>query len=497
METLHQTFELVKTILERIVKSQPSLSDAPDLETTLHDIDKFSRKAGKNYRTRLSDDLLSELSDLLSPFDLGLGDDEVQFVSDVPKPVAPQPSAQPPSTSVKRNVFDEMMKSAGKAKETSVRAGTHRAAPPKASGSSKQQAIDIDDFDDGFLDQISAQDLEIMEKRAKVSTNLPKPPVTQAQLPIRPKPSAQAAKISVNVVPRPAQKPSGSTFKSKFMQEARREHRHQAVVTQKAIGGIVPKLPVASGLGSGLGAFTGDRRKIQPVESSGSSASDSSDEENKGVKALVGKQKSPVKRFQIPEPRQIKVLGTSLADVMRQRDDRRASQYAIKQRLRPDLSPLYRHVLGWDPTHTGPNAPHHPKLAAGLSAMGPVPTTFPSAQRYEQVMLPLFLQELWQQCLKDTPSGLPVNVEISSRTYEDDFIDMEVVVQGAMPHDFYVNDTDVVILRQAGAPRPVFAKVQGFKRKFKDTGMKLRILSQMDMKELSGRSKWLLNKHVS
>ena len=111
-------------------------------------------------------------------------------------------------------------------------------------------------------------------------------------------------------------------------------------------------------------------------------------------------------------------------------------------------------------------------------------------------MLPLFLQELWAQCTKDKPSGVPVPVEISTRTYEDDFIDMELTVLGHVPHDFYANDSDIVVLRQPSA-RPVFAKVQGFRRKFKDTALKVRILVMSDQKELAGRTKWQLQKHLS
>ncbi len=87
-------------------------------------------------------------------------------------------------------------------------------------------------------------------------------------------------------------------------------------------------------------------------------------------------------------------------------------------------------------------------------------------------------------------------VEISTRTYEDDFLDMELTVQGNIPMDFYVNETDVVILRKDNV-RPVFAKVQGFRKRFKVTALKIRILAAMDQKELAGRSKWQLHKHLS
>ena len=400
-----------------------------------------------------------------------------------------------------RNTFEEMMKKASSQKVSAPIASAQVAKPakPVVSGS-KHAPVDIDDFDDDFLSNISSSDLDIIEKRAQISSGFPSapPPVERQQ----PRPPQPPSKLSINVVQRYAtSKPSGgASFKSKVMKDMRREH-HQQITERKRyeIGGIVPKLPAPSALGTGLGAYQGERRKIQPIESSGSSDSDSSSGiDSKGIVGLVKRQKSP-KRLAKPTPlerRPIKLLGADLADIARQREARRASQHNTKQRLRPDMNPLYRYVLAWNPDHIGPLAPHPPKYSAELSALSPVPTIFPDCKRYEQVMLPLYLQELWSQCIKDQPASAPVRVEVSSRTYEDDFLDLELTVQGNVSKDFYAQDTDVVLLRQQDA-RPVFAKVQGFRRKFKDIALKVRILVMMDQKELAGRSKWQLQKHIS
>ena len=516
LETLHQTFELIKTILGRISKSCPDLSKAPNLESTLYEIEKFSRRSAKNYRTKLSDDLLSDLSDLLVPFDLDLTiEDEVQYLktvkestsdtsalklaSDAPKVSRTEAVAQPKV----RNTFAEMMKKASSQKVSALPASTQMVKQAKPVGSgSKYSPVDIDNFDDDFLSNISSSDLEIIEERAQVSSGAPSAPLPMGLPHKPPRPQQPLPNLSINVVQKYARSKAvgGASFKSKVMKDMRREHYQQLTERKRyEIGGIVPKLPVPSALGTGLGAYQGERRKVQPVENSGSSDSESSSEiDSKGIVGLIKRQKSP-KKLAMPTPterRPIKLLGAALEDIARQREDRRASQNSIKQRLRPDMNPLYRYVLAWNPDHIGPLAPHPPKYSAELSALSPVPTTFSDSKRYEQVMLPLYLQELWSQCIKDQPTSASVRVEVSSRTYEDDFLDMELTVQGSLPNDFYAQDTDVVLLRQPDA-QPVLAKVQGFRRRFKDVALKVRILVMMDRKELAGRSKWQLQKHIS
>lgn len=536
VETLHQTFELVKTILGRVAKTQPDLSTSPELEKTLQEIEKFSRRASNSYRTRLSDDLLSVLSDLLEPFDLDIVEiDEAQYSkSSVPSvPSAPSAAASKPSSSatqrptsaktevapkpVVRNAFEALMRGSASAQKTAV-----KPVQPKASGSgdtaktsagsSKKAAIEIDDDeDDSFWENFSDRDLEVLEKRAKISTTMPQGRDTQIRRPVMPivPPSklsgasagAGGSKLNINVVPRPQQPPprvSGSSnFKSQLMRDVRQQVRMEQMERKRNIGGVVPKLPPASGLGSGLGAYQGERRKIKPVESSGSSASESSDEENKGVNALIKKHKSPRKMAHIVPPvqarRPIKILGSNNADLLQQHEDRRARQHAIKMRLRPDVSMLFRHVLAWDPDCKDALAPHHPKFKDELGDLSPLPTKFSDSKRYSQIMLPLFLQELWAQCNKEPFVSLPVTVEVTTRTYEDDFLDVEMTVQGGVPPDFRPNDTDMVVLRSPGA-KPILAKVQGFRRL---SALKVRILAMMDQPGLAGRSKWQVYRHVT
>ncbi|WVR04068.1 hypothetical protein IAU60_001067 [Kwoniella sp. DSM 27419] len=504
VETLFQTHQLIKTILSRIGRSDPDVTSNPTLENTLQDIDKYCRKSTKGFTSKLTDDLLAELSELLVPFNLVDKSEDVQFVKSVSAlsstddvtPVAKPAKSQP----VVRNAFAEMMKASGS--KAPIAKDKPKPIMPVHTSS------DIDDIDDDFLSGLSASDLDIIEKRAKIASKTPSTsisgrPVIPTKLQISARPQVPSNRLHVNLVPQPpAKPPTVSTFKSKFMRELRKEHQkdHQVAGFERKrteIGGIVPKLPAASALGTGLGAYTGSRPKtVQPVDS-GSSASDSSDEENRAVTGLLAKQKSPPKVVRPVERRSIKVLGNDMSDIMRRNEERRANAHATKMRLKPDLNPLYRHVLAWDPNHTGSTAPHGQKSTAELAALRGVPTTFASAKQYEQVMLPLYLQELWSQCVKEATanSSSPVAVEVSSRQYEDDFVEIDLAVMGPMMYN--LNDTDVVTLRQAGNSHVLFAKVQAFRKRPKDIAIKVKILASMDQKELGGRSKWQLRKHLS
>nr|XP_019012419.1 senataxin [Kwoniella pini CBS 10737]OCF51200.1 senataxin [Kwoniella pini CBS 10737] len=487
VETLFQTHQLIKTILDRISRSVPDLSKNPVLERTLQEIDKFCRKSSKSYTSRLTDDRLSELSELLIGFNL-TDQDEIQFVKQVSGTSTHEPERIKSKPTV-RNAFEEMMKASGKtppAKEKAKPSGP----PPKV--------IDVDDFDDDFLDNLSSTDLDIIEKRAKITAKDGKPttavkPRLPGQLSTSARPQIPSNKIHVDLTHRAVPKTT-SAFTSKFMREMKSQHNQER---KREIGGIVPKLPAPSALGSGLGVYTGPRAKtVQPVDS-GSSASESSDDEKGAMSNLVAKQK-PLPQIKPVEKRSIKIIGSDTSDMLRRNEEKRAKAHATKMRLKPDLNPLYRYVLSWNPDHKGSTAPHGEKYAPTLSNMRNVPTAFGSALQYEQVMLPLYLQELWSQCIKEDNVSMKgtVQVEVSSRQYEDDFIEIDLTVAGPAG-DFFANETDVVILRQPGNSNAIFAKVQAYKRKPKEIAIKVRIMASMDQRELSGRSKWQLKKHLS
>ncbi|BEI80229.1 hypothetical protein CcaverHIS002_0107580 [Cutaneotrichosporon cavernicola] len=505
-ETLHQAFELIKTILGRVSKSKPDLSSNPQLESALVELDKFCRRISNAYRSRITDDMLSELSELVNQFDLPM--DEIQFIKEVKatSPEAMSSDVEPVSSKLRavagkdmrqerrdvkpsvpvtqqKNAFAVMMKKAGGTYSPSEGPSRPRHAKP-----TKPRQMTLDEFEeqDDFLESLSANDLDILERRAQNTSS------RRVEAP-KPKPKE---KLQINVVPQkfyPEKRPpSSSAYKSKFMRDLSREHKAQ-IIEQRRGAPPVTRLPNAAAIGTGIGAYTGPPKpaaKPAPASSDTSDSDSSSDDDNKGLTALLARQKGVLKpatkvaapqRFKISESRPIKMLGAGVVDLMREREAQRKRAHAMRMRLRPDMTPLYRFVLGWDPAHTGTSPRYPENVEAQLGPLQSVPTTFASPEHYDKVMLPMFLQELWAQFIKDQPSSGSVTVEVMQKDYEDDFIDLQAVVAGNLPPMFSLNDSDVVTIQpQTPGGRQVFAKVMVFQRRFKEVSMKLRILGGMD-----------------
>ena len=168
-----------------------------------------------------------------------------------------------------------------------------------------------------------------------------------------------------------------------------------------------------------------------------------------------------------------------------------------QKRLKPDLGPLFRFVLSWDPASTDPQPPHPERVKMQLGQAQPIPVSFGNAEQYDRVMLPLFLQELWAQSLNDKQMEQDIAAEVTSRAYEDDWIDVELAVVGSWPERTFLNESDVVILSQPGNPKKVFARIQGVKKTFKQANIKVRIAGAMDAPTLVSKNKWLVRKHLS
>ncbi|CAK9786073.1 hypothetical protein CC85DRAFT_326715 [Cutaneotrichosporon oleaginosum] len=502
-ETLHQAFELLKTILGRVSKSKPDLNTDPQLEATLLELDKFCRRSSNAYKSRISDDMLAELSELVGQFDLAM-DDDIQFIKEVKAttPEAGSSDVEPMSSRLKavaikdkredqrdvkpsisatqqKNAFAMMMKKAG-----GTYTPTEGSSRPKPTKPTKPRQMTLEEFEeqDDFLESLSAHDLDILERRALS---------TSAKRAEAPKPKKD--KLVLNVVPKfyPEKKPSSTSYKSKFMRDLSREHKAQ-MSEQRRGAPPVTRLPNAAAIGTGIGAYTGPPRPVAkpaPASSDTSDSDSSSDDDNKGLTALLARQKGVLKpatrvpaapqRFTIAESRP--KMGGAAIDLIREREAQRRRAHANRMRLNPDMTPLYRYVLGWNPAHTGTMPPYQDKVAAQIGSLQPVPTAFSSAEHYDKVMLPMFLQELWAQFIKDEQTSGAVTVEVMQKDYEDSFIDLQAVVAGNLPQGFSLNDSDIVTIQpQVPGGRQVFAKVMVFVRRFKEVSMKLRILNDMD-----------------
>lgn len=481
----------MKTLLERINRSRNAKSSlTPDLKWTIEEIDKFCRRDGKAFRSRLSDDLLSELSDLIAPFDDSL--DEIQFIKSTGPSVTDRLEAVKPSKPSK-NAFEMMMPKSSRTASSSPAAG-----PSKPSSSRQPSPIDVDAYDD-FFDEVSVGDLADLERKAaKAVQPKPKRPV-QAPLMFTKLPPGVK-----NPVPKLKPKlPSAmGGLKTKVMKDLRREHVAHLAERRKVGPTVTPRLPVAPVVPNKVLAPTGIVRKDPPKPvapaDSGSSASDSSDEETGTISALTKLQKSPARP--LPEKRQVKVLQTSNVQNLSSRGAQRQNAHRTRLRLRPDLGVLHRHILTWDPDFSGALAPQSKKLTAqhALPPMVRVPRVFKDSAAYEAVMLPLFIQEQWASYQKERDfPDVAIGVEVSNRFYVDEYVDLELTMTGEVPFQWRANETDVMILRKIGAPGALFAKVQNFRRKFKEINMTLRVHSSCDLAGLSVRSKWQMRRAFS
>jgi senataxin len=75
---------------------------------------------------------------------------------------------------------------------------------------------------------------------------------------------------------------------------------------------------------------------------------------------LIGREKALIKKAApaVPERRSIKLLDNNISDVLRARQEERAKAQRAKMRIRPDLTPLYRYILVWDPDFQGARPPY-------------------------------------------------------------------------------------------------------------------------------------------
>lgn len=220
-----------------------------------------------------------------------------------------------------------------------------------------------------------------------------------------------------------------------------------------------------------------DRRPVVPnnkakniqSEASSSSDSDSDGGAGRGLAALGKFQKSP----KVPKPterRQIKMLDVTnqaknaTMERMSRRDD--ARRRAL--RLRPNISGLHRALLSWDYDHTGSEPPVRQKLFH-------VPDKFVDHRHYLSVFEPLLLMECWAQIVQSKDESQPIHeCKLISKQFTDDFIDLEATISGALQKDWYLNETDVVLLTRPDGKKSYLAKTQSYKRGMMDVQMTLR-----------------------
>ena len=200
-------------------------------------------------------------------------------------------------------------------------------------------------------------------------------------------------------------------------------------------------------------------------ESSDSSESDGDDENlvlTTSLSTLGRFPKSPRKSTQKSkqvERRQIKTLDIPIQNnpmqerVLRQKRERNAAL-----RLQPDISDLHRVLLSWDYNHVGLEPP------GGKIQLTHVPDCFDSYEHYFRVFQPLLLMECWAQLVQskeEKPDYYSCKVE--SRLFSDDWLDIDLSISESVRRDWYLVETDIVLLRNFDHTKCTMAKVKSYK----------------------------------
>lgn len=215
----------------------------------------------------------------------------------------------------------------------------------------------------------------------------------------------------------------------------------------------------------------------KPEESSSSEGEESSDDEDagaeKGLAALSKLQRTPTIK-KPAERRQVKMVditqnGRLVAAnrLARRIDDARRTAL----RLKPDVSPLYRKLLAWNYDHNGPMPPgDQPQLTS-------VPGQFRDYAHFRSVLEPLLFLELWNELQESKEAPLEeYECRVMNRQYTDEYINLDVTVEGNPPREWALSDTDIVLLTNAGSKKRILAKAQSYRASHMGVNATLRFL---------------------
>ena len=219
-----------------------------------------------------------------------------------------------------------------------------------------------------------------------------------------------------------------------------------------------------------------------------SSSSESEDETGPSLDDMVRKPatvKKPVERRRvIMMDFPTKAKNPALERLSKKEEARR-----VALRLKPDISSLHRTILSWSFDHDGSEPP------GNRLELLRVPDKFSDVHHYRRVFEPLLLMECWAQIQQSKEeASASYESKILARQYTDDWVDVDIMLSEAVPKDWFLMDTDIVLLKNPDGSKKHMAKVLNFKTSQVGLQATIRLkLGENDHGPQGGTS-WLLSK---
>ena len=201
-------------------------------------------------------------------------------------------------------------------------------------------------------------------------------------------------------------------------------------------------------------------RTTSAEESSSDSGSEGEKEPRHGLASLGKLQLSPKKIRKQVERRQVKMIESPVDRVKSMQDEasRRENARRTALRLKQDVSGLHRAILSWNYDYDGPDIPNVTK-----SSLVRVPDRFSDHDQYLRVFQPLLLLECWSQIMQSKDEiAESYEMKITSKQYTDDWLDIEITISDSVKKDWYLMDTDVVLVRHLDRKKCILAKVRSY-----------------------------------
>ena len=342
----------------------------------------------------------------------------------------------------------------------------------------------------GAFDEDEDDDIQIISHTIP-PPKAPKPAKEEPKVKAEPRHILKTTKDVKGRVPDRKQKPSISNyFTAADQKKLDAELRSAGPSFSSTRPAPVPPRPVKPLIKDESAKASTAASSTMASSSSEGEESDDDDEGPKGLEALSKLQRTPVVK-KPAERRQVKMLDLPMdgrnakLEQIRKRDDARRTHL----RLKPDVSSLYRTLLSWNYDHDGPMPPgERPRLAS-------IPDRFRDYAHFRSVYEPILFLELWNQLCesKETPIE-SYECRILSRQYTDEFIDLDISIEGSVQKDWSLSDTDIVLLTSPGAKRRVLAKAQSYRASYMGIQATVRYLAQGGDPGLQVGTNWTLGK---